>query len=243
MNLPLATASTAANSGESAHRAVAPAWHTVVVLIVLFGSSVAGALFGGLTPGSGHYGRAPGYLLIIFFEWLTVAFIWWGVGRRGISMSELVGGSWPRPMAVLRDLGFAIGLMMSGALVLNGLGHLLKVAPNQAVKNLLPVTRTEIALYLLLSLTAGFCEELIFRGYLQRQFAALTQATTGGIILQGIAFGLGHGYQGWKMMLLISVFGAMFGVLAQWRRSLRPGMLAHALQDGIGGLVARHFMR
>jgi len=228
---------------EPSHRAVAPAWHTLVVLVVLFGSSLAGALSGGITPGSGRYGRVPGYSLVICFEWATVAFIWWGARRRGVLMSDLVGGSWARPVAVLRDLGFAVGLIVAGSAVLNALGYLLKAAPNGAIKNLLPVTPIEIAFYLMLSLTAGFCEELIFRGYLQRQFTALTRATAGGIVLQGLAFGLGHGYQGWKMMLLIAVFGSMFGVLAQWRCSLRPGMLAHALQDGVGGLIARHFMR
>ena len=126
---------------------------------------------------------------------------------------------------------------------MNALAHLLKSAPNQAIRNLFPQGRLEVALYLAVALTAGFCEEVIFRGYLQRQFAALTRGATGGIVLQGITFGAAHGYQGWKFMLMIAVFGTMFGLLAHWRGSLRPGMIAHFLQDGIGGLVGRHFLR
>jgi uncharacterized protein len=38
-------------------------------------------------------------------------------------------------------------------------------------------------------------------------------------------------------MLLIAVYGTTFGLLAIWRRSLRPGMLAHFLQDAIGGIL------
>jgi membrane protease YdiL (CAAX protease family) len=56
-------------------------------------------------------------------------------------------------------------------------------------------------------------------------------------VLQGSAFGTAHGYQGWKFMLLIAVYGATFGLLTVWRRSLRPGMLAHFLQDAIGGIL------
>jgi ABC-type antimicrobial peptide transport system permease subunit len=41
----------------------------------------------------------------------------------------------------------------------------------------------------------------------------------------------------WTMVLLISIYGACFGVFARWRRSLRPGILAHALQDTAGGLL------
>jgi membrane protease YdiL (CAAX protease family) len=201
-------------------------------------------LFREVLPFVGALGRAWGYVLVTTFEWVVVAFIWYGVNRQEVSLSDLIGGSWARPVAVLRDLAIAVGfLVICGAGVLNGLGYLLKAAPNQAIRSMLPHGPTEIILYLMMALTAGFCEEVIFRGYLQRQLAALTQAAAGGIVLQGIAFGVSHGYQGWKFMLLIVVYGTLFGVLAQWRRSLRPGMITHFLQDGIGGLLARYLLR
>ena len=228
---------------EPRRRAVAPAWHTAIVLIALLSSSLAGALSGSL-PFVGTFGRAWGYVLVITFEWVLVGFISWGANRQKVSLRDLIGGNWARPVAVLRDLAIAVGfLVICGGGVLNGLGYLLKVAPNRAIRGMFPHGPTEIILYSMMALTAGFCEEVIFRGYLQRQFVALTQAVAGGIVLQGIAFGLSHGYQGWKFMLLIVVYGTLFGVLAQWRRSLRPGMITHSLQDGIGGLLASHFLR
>jgi membrane protease YdiL (CAAX protease family) len=39
-------------------------------------------------------------------------------------------------------------------------------------------------------------------------------------------------------MAVITIFGCLFGLLAQWRRSLRPGMIAHFLQDS-SALLAR----
>jgi hypothetical protein len=45
------------------------------------------------------------------------------------------------------------------------------------------------------------------------------------------------------MMLVIAVYGCLFGLLALWRRSLRPGMMTHALQDGLAGLLARYAPR
>jgi uncharacterized protein len=222
------------------HSAVAPAWHTVVVLIIILGLSLIGSR-GGNLPGIGAHGRAPGYLLIIVFEWVTVAIIWYGISRRGVRIADLVGGNWARPVYVLRDLAIGIGfLVVCGFGLVSGLGHLLKATQNQAIRNLFPHGPAEIVAYLALTLTAGFCEELIFRGYLQRQFTALTRSFAGGIVLQGIAFGAAHGYQGWKFMLVIAVYGVTFGLLAVWRRSLRPGMLAHFLQDAIGGLLGPH---
>jgi uncharacterized protein len=181
--------------------------------------------------------------LVMVVEWVTVAFIWYGLSLRGVDLHDIIGGAWPRALAILRDLGISVAFLIISSLILSGLGHLLKAVPNEAIRNALPRSSIEVVLWLLLCITAGFCEETIFRGYLQRQFAALTRSAAGGVVLQGIAFGAGHGYQGWRYMLIISVFGILFGLLAQWRHSLRPGMLAHALQDGIGGLVGRHFLR
>jgi Type II CAAX prenyl endopeptidase Rce1-like len=68
----------------------------------------------------------------------------------------------------------------------------------------------------------------------KRIFADLLVAVAG-MLIQGIIFGMGHGYQGVKLVPVIALYGCLFGLLAQWRRSLRPGIIAHFLQDGIAG--------
>jgi len=220
---------------EPPHRAVAPAWHTIALLFASLGFSALGARPQDMLFRA--YGRAGVYVVSMLSEWLIVAFIAYGVRRRGFNLRSLIGGSWPSALTVLRDLAIAVGFLIISAIVVNGLCALLKATPDQALRNLLPHGTLQITLYLMAALTAGFCEEIIFRGYLQPQFTALTQSVGGGIVLQGIVFGAAHGYQGWRFMLVGAVFGMMFGQLAQLRRSLRPGMMAHFLQDGIGGLM------
>jgi uncharacterized protein len=227
---------------DSSHSAVAPAWHTVVILLVLFGLSALSARQHGLVS-IGWGGRAVSYVLVMAFELLSTAFIWLGIRRRGIRLRDLIGGSWPSVRAVLRDLGIAVLYLFAANLVLAAISFLLKVAPSPGLRNALPNGPIEVALFIMLSFTAGVCEEIIFRGYLQKQFAALTKSTAAGMILQGVAFGLGHGYQGPKRMCIVALYGCLFGLLAYWRRSLRPGMLAHAVQDTIGGLLGRHLMK
>jgi len=87
------------------------------------------------------------------------------------------------------------------------------------------------------STPAGICEEIIFRGYLQRQFSAISTSAFAGVLLSAVVFGAAHGYEGGPRMLLIGVYGLMFGLLAWWRKSLRPGMIAHAWHDAISGAV------
>jgi membrane protease YdiL (CAAX protease family) len=171
------------------------------------------------------------YVLVIVFQWISVAFIWYGLRLRGLTLSDLIGGSWPGPVAFCRDFAIAIGFLIVVIIVLQGVGYFLNPVPNKAIRNLIPQTPAEITLFLILTATAGFCEEVIYRGYLQRQFATLTRSAIGGILLQGIAFGVGHGYQGWRFVLIIAVAGIMFGLLAHWRGSLRPGMIAHFLAN------------
>ena len=90
-------------------------------------------------------------------------------------------------------------------------------------------------LWCLVSCTAGFCEEVLYRGYLQHQFAAWTGSAPAAIAIQAVIFGASHGYQGMKQMVIISVLGALYGILANWRRTLVPGMAAHVWSDIYGG--------
>jgi membrane protease YdiL (CAAX protease family) len=148
---------------------------------------------------------------------------------------------------VLIAAAFWIVSMLALAALRLALGTLPKADDVAELKRtlgfLVPGTTQELVLWLLVSLTAGFCEEIIFRGYLQQQFRLLTNSALFGIIASGLLFGGGHGYQGPRMMVVLAVYGMMFGALAHWRRSLRPGMIAHAWQDAITGIVSRVLLR
>jgi membrane protease YdiL (CAAX protease family) len=198
---------------------------------------------------SGHeYHRALGYFITIAAEWLIVGFIALGSRWGGASLRSLAGKIALDWRSILRDLGLAIAYLLVGNLTLGGLNffltRLLGPSPDGFLKNLLPHGLLESTIFVLLAFTAGFCEESIFRGYLQRQFTAWSGSAAAGIALQGIVFGAAHAYQGLHQVILISVYGCMFGLLALWRKSLRPGMIAHFVQDGVGGLLlARHLIK
>jgi len=65
-----------------------------------------------------------------------------------------------------------------------------------------------------LALSAGFCEELAFRGYLQKQFQAIAGSTALAILFQAIVFGVGHLYEEIGAATRITLFGVLFGLLA-----------------------------
>lgn len=220
-------------------QSVAPWWHTVLVLTPLAIGSVASAYQHGLPnanlPGISH--RLSSYITVLVEEWFGVLLVWLALRRSGLSLENLIAGSWRRPRAVFRDLGLAIAFLIVIVPSVGVLAYLLGANNNSAIANVTPKSEFELVLFLAVSASAGFAEELIFRGYLTRQFSAWTGRVAIGIVLQGIIFGLAHGFYG-KAMLAIMVQGWLLGLLAYWRKSLRPGMLAHWLQDSIGGVVA-----
>jgi membrane protease YdiL (CAAX protease family) len=191
-----------------------------------------------------RFGRPAFYTATIVWEWVLLAYVWVGMRRQGLTMAQVTGGNWFTLEDVLLDLAVAAGFWIAAAIVLGSVGYALGLAgqaqQSDALKKiafLAPANLKEILIWLGLSATAGFCEEIIFRGYLQRQFIALTRSSLIGIVLSAALFGASHGYEGPARMVQIGIFGLMFGILAHFRKSLRPGMIAHAWHDSFSGML------
>ena len=213
---------------------IAPAWHTIALVIALLAMSAYGARAVRSTPLIASH-KLLHYAVIIAVEWILVAFILWGTKKH--TFRELVGGHWNKPKDVLLDVGIALMFLLASYVVLIVVALLLLPGHSAGLERILPHTRTELETFALVALSAGFAEEIIFRGYLQKQLLSVSGNKPASIILQAVAFGASHGYQGTKRMALLGVFGCLFGILASWRKSLRPGMIAHTIFDLVGGLV------
>jgi len=216
---------------------VAPYRHTAVLVALFLLLTVGGAVFQGRgkpdsSPTMQHPHVAPLYVSLLVLEWGLVLYVWrGGLRRSGTKMRDLIGGRWSGPWDVARDVALALGGWLAWIGIQSGWDLWLRPSHARSVENLLPQGVVELGLWIALSISAGFCEELVFRGYLQRQFAALTRSNLIGLILQAALFGVSHGYQGVAATVKIALLGIVYGSLALWRRSLRPGMIAHAWSD------------
>jgi membrane protease YdiL (CAAX protease family) len=233
------TSSAVITARDTRKQPIAPWWHTVLVLAPIAIGSIASAYQHGLPNAnlSGLSHRLSSYFTVLVEEWLGVLLVWLALRRRGLAVGSLVSGRWQTARAFFRDLGLALGFMVLVIPTVGTLAYLLGANDNRALANIPPRTVFELMVFLGLAASAGFAEELVFRGYLTQQFSAWTGRHSIAVILQGIVFGLAHGFYG-KAMLAIMVQGWLLGLLVYWRKSLRPGMLAHGLQDSVGGIVA-----
>lgn len=103
--------------------------------------------------------------------------------------------------------------------------------------DVLPHTRNELKWFGGVSLTAGFCEEFLYRGY-------LIWVVTGWLDWWGAAsvsvmlFALGHSYQGWSGILRTGIVGAILTVTVALLDSLWPAIILHSIVDLGGGVMA-----
>jgi hypothetical protein len=144
------------------------------------------------------------------WEWLLFALAAWGIRLGGGSIQEVIGGSWSTAKAFRRDLGIGVLFLIGSNIVLAGLQAILRPGPNANIGRLLPRSTTEVALWVFLSLSAGICEEFIFRGYLQRQLNGWLKNAAAAVLIQGIIFGAAHAYQGLKLVLTILCWAALW---------------------------------
>jgi membrane protease YdiL (CAAX protease family) len=98
---------------------------------------------------------------------------------------------------------------------------------------LLPRTAGERRLFTVVGLTAGVCEEWLYRGF----FLAVVSALAGGlptavlVLVAAAAFGLAHAYQGVAGVLTTAVLGGVLAGLYLGTGSLLPPMALHAAID------------
>lgn len=224
---------------------VASYLHTGLILLLMAAVATLSAL--------GHEGRASGpltsYVTTLIWQWALFALVIFGVRRKGLKLGDLLGQRWRGFDDVLMDVVYAAGFFVVSKMILAVIVvaalKLLQLPDDtftlkksmEAVSSLTPRSPLELVTWIGLSLTAGFVEEVVFRGYLQRQMTALTRNAAAGIVISALVFGSAHAYQGFLQVTIITALGAMFGVLAHWRKSLKPGIIAHAGQDIFSGLA------
>jgi uncharacterized protein len=221
---------------------VAPRWHTILLVGLFLALTLSGALFqreAHSQPGKllQHAHIVQLYLSLIAMEWGLLLYVWrGGLRRSGTKLRELIGGRWRNPKDVAVDVGLALGLWIVWMIVEKGWNRWLEASHAASIQTFLPRQWYEVLLWVGVSVSAGICEEVVFRGYFQRQFEVFVRSKWIALFLQAALFGIAHGYQGVEACMKITVFGALYGLLALWRGSLRPGMIAHGASDILSGI-------
>lgn len=131
-------------------------------------------------------------------------------------------------------LGAAAGMLIPLLLVRRSPEQRAKVlAPMRAIAFFLPRTGEERAWFAAVSVTAGICEEIIFRGFLIRYLDALPLGlgVWGAVVASAVIFGINHGYQGVGGIIITGILALLMTALFFVTGSLWIPIVAHALLD------------
>jgi membrane protease YdiL (CAAX protease family) len=175
---------------------VASLAHLVGFLLIGVGVVVMGFLAqhapagGGSAAGSqlaSHSKSIPIYLTAIFMDWALLYYCFAGVHHRGGSFWALAGGRWNSWKSVAVDLGIVLPFWVLWEGAAYGVYWLLGPSSAKTVDSLLPQSLLEVLIWIATSITAGVCEEMVFRGYLQRQLHALSGSVVVAVLGQGLS--------------------------------------------------------
>jgi membrane protease YdiL (CAAX protease family) len=224
----------------------------VVAAYLVVGEPVAGHVLhrrfeGRLRTDAGA--RRSFYLRLLVLEWglsLLAVVVW--LSAPGVDAAQ-VGLRWPQqwpgPVTALVVVLVLVFVMVSTR-ALRG-GALLEAAEpvrrsgegrhaepaGHATLALLPRTAGERRLFTIVGLTAGICEEWLYRGFFLAVVAALAGGLPPGllVLIAALAFGVAHAYQGRVGILTTGLLGGVMAALYLQTGSLLLPVLLHVAID------------
>ena len=185
------------------------------------------------------------YASTIAFQWLAVAIVGWRVWAHSYTVQQL-GLIFPNRTTLL--IAGVLGAVVIGTLQWLNLRRVGRIPPEsrgplQAVaERILPQTAVELPPYLALAITAGLCEEFLYRGFAMAALAHAGLGTWLVILISSILFGLAHSYQGRGGIVMTFFVGLALGVSRLAYNSLVPAVFWHSAIDAVAGVAGRRYL-
>jgi len=218
------------NQGFKSH---AMTWLALFVFVIAFPamSILPGTDTSELLGQLNEFTRIITYIVTIVMLWGLFGLVWVATtfektGLKGIGFYKI------------RKLDFAwAGAALLGAItIVSGvawtLGQIGMPVPGE-IALLLPTEWTGRILWVVMSFTAGFCEESVFRGFLMTRIRLIFGLKSWAIpvIASTLIFAVCHAYQSFSGMIVIGIYGLILALIYIRARSIWPVIIAHFFQD------------
>lgn len=180
------------------------------------------------------YGR------VVCLQWSLVAAMVLILRRHGLSAGDAGERLGDAPLTFIVTLALLLVLAVVSGIILWRLRCAQPAALLAAVgrlRRMMPASGVEMAAFALVCLTAGVCEELLYRGWLVNILRVATGSTWVAVVAGAIVFGIGHAYQGVKRILRTAFVGFQLAILFVVLGSLIPGQVLHVGVDLLAGVA------
>ena len=180
--------------------------------------------------------KLKAYVSTVVLLWAASAAVW-ASERPGFLYAarpeDAIKGLAGSPFVYGAAVGLIVALLTQALLIRNK--PKLAAAAKKQMKKLdffLPFTPRERAWFAIVSLTAGICEETLYRGFLYHYFRdAWHWGLVLAVVASSVVFGLAHGYQGLTGILATGAIGGLMAALYLGTGSLLVPMVFHAVLD------------
>ena len=185
------------------------------------------------------------YQTLCAWLWIASVVALLAVGFRPLFRIDLGAGDavwlemrWVRWLLGILIALFAAGVVLPYVTVMwkKLAGQPRKYASAELLKKMmwfLPVTTSERGWFAAVSVTAGICEELLFRGFLLQYLhvSPWKLPLTAALLIAAVIFGLQHLYQGAAGSIMSGLIGLLLSLLFLLTGSLLAPMVLHAVMD------------
>ena len=181
------------------------------------------------------------YIQTLVLEWslvIALIFLWWYYGR---TFTDL-GFSFPLNFRTASSMVFTLLGCIFFIKQWIDVRNLKEEIPDslkkqiEHVAELIPETKSERRLFFACALTAGFCEELLYRGFLLWYTASYLPWLAASIVAI-LIFGFAHAYQGKEGIVKTTLMSIVMVGLYLWSGSLAGPILLHAVIDLSSGFI------
>jgi len=109
-------------------------------------------------------------------------------------------------------------------------------------ERIFPQSHMEMLPYFALAVTAGVCEEFLYRGFALAAIIRAGSPVWAAVVISSILFGLAHIYQGRGGSVSTMLLGALFGTARIVYHSLGPVVLWHSGVDLMAGVAGPRYL-
>jgi len=185
------------------------------------------------------------YVTSIATQWTITALVAWRALSRGLTFPQL--GLRFQPTAEL----LLIGIVGGGFIGIAHWFNLRRVGRSKSpavekiralAAKIFPHSDKEALVFVCLAITAGICEEFIYRGFVFGAFRLLSMPSWEILLISSVLFGLAHAYQGRSGMIGTLVLGTVFGLVRILYDSLVPVVFWHAAVDIVAGYAGKRYL-
>jgi membrane protease YdiL (CAAX protease family) len=196
-------------------------------------------------PFVGERERISLYASTIAFQWLAAGVAAWRAWAHGFSAIQLglsTRNLWMPIAAAVAGGGILAALQWLNLRRMGRMPEKTRARLQALAERILPRSVRERVPFFALAVTAGICEEFLYRGFVM---AALTRSglplwTT--VVISSLLFGIAHLYQGRSGLLGTTLLGLIFGIARVGFNSLTPVIAWHAAVDVVAGIAGSRYL-